>query len=125
MKSLLVSSRRPDITFHSDGRIDIAAHLAKRLSLSPGDVIDIMQDGAEFYIIIRFRGDKVIGRHEAQCYPTKSRSMNYRCHSARLCRIMIHIAGAEQRLSLMAGETRVIAGIMAVTLIVAPAPLSQ
>ena len=79
-----------------------------------------MQDGADLYLVIRFRGDKVIGRHEAQCYPTKPRSMNYRCHSVRLCRYMIQIAGADRRLSLMAGETRVIAGIMAVTLIVAP-----
>ena len=41
MKSILPNSRKHDISFHASGKIDISAHIAKKLSLAPGDVIDI------------------------------------------------------------------------------------
>ena len=63
MKSLITNSRRHDITFRSDGRIDISAHIARKLSLAPGDVIDIVEDGGEWYLYVKLRAGNYVGRH--------------------------------------------------------------
>jgi hypothetical protein len=63
MKSIISNSRRHDLTFHPNGLIDISAHIARKLSLAPGDVIDIAQDGEELYIYVRLRAGNYVGRH--------------------------------------------------------------
>lgn len=84
MESILRSTRRPDVTFYQSGRIDICARVAKILHLEDGDVIDIgLQDG-EYYLYVRAKSDKLIGRHEAQCFASKKRSRNFRAYSRRL-----------------------------------------
>ena len=93
MTSLLQNTRRPDVTFHASGRIDITARIARQLSLSKGDVIDIATDGNEYLLYVRHRAENVTGAHEAQCWPTnkgKHHSNNYRCQSRRLCQAVIN-----------------------------------
>ena len=75
-------TRRPDITFYRNGRIDITASVAERLSLRAGDVIDIARGKEEYYLYVRLRrSDGAVGRHEAQCYPSKSGTRNFRAYS--------------------------------------------
>ena len=47
MKSILGNTRKADITFHDNGRINISARVSKLLELSHGDVIDIMDGQGE------------------------------------------------------------------------------
>lgn len=104
MTSTLENTRRPDITFHSDGRIDITARVAKALSLHPGDVIDIAHDGSEYYLYVKHRN--AVGRHEAQCAATyKGRTCNnLRAHSRRLCQAVLKVNGNYTTARLPVGE---------------------
>ena len=96
MTSTLENTRRPDITFHADGRIDITARVAKALSLQPGDVIDIAHDGSEYYLYVKHRN--ALGRHQAQCYVTKRGKTcnNLRTYSKRLCQAVLSVNGNQQ-----------------------------
>ena len=47
MKSILPNSRKHDISFHASGKIDISAHIARKLSLAPGDIIDIAHENGD------------------------------------------------------------------------------
>ena len=92
MTSLLNNTRRPDVTFHSSGRIDITARIARSLGLNKGDVIDIATDGTEYLLYVRHRAANINGKHEAQCWPTKQgkrHSNNFRCQSRRLCQTIM------------------------------------
>ena len=96
MKHLLGNTRRHDITFNSDGRIEISSRVSKTLGLQPGDVIDIALDetGREVYLYVKHRHDRLAGRHKAQCYKTNSRSCNsLRAHSVEICRQVLDLNG--------------------------------
>lgn len=111
MNSLLGNTRRKDISFHSDGRIDLSAHLAQMLRLERGDVIDIMDCNRELYLYIRHRAP-VVGKHEATCFPTKQGCMNFRAWSKRLCLAMMERSGATgKRLDLAVGLPETLADI--------------
>lgn len=114
MTTTLDNTRKPDITFHRDGRIDITARVAKALSLRPGDVIDIAHDGSEYYLYVKHRN--TVGRHEAQCRATNlggKTCNNLRCHSKRLCLAVLKINGNdnEARLPLGAPITHELLGL--------------
>ena len=113
MKSLLEDSRRPDITFHSSGRIDITARLVRALGIGRGDTIDVQTDGVEYMLYVRHRAANSKGKFAAQCYPTNSgRSHNYRCHSLRLCKALINaVMPSAATLRLAAGEPVETAGV--------------
>lgn len=104
MNCTLNNTRRPDITFHSNGRIDITARVAKALALHPGDVIDIAHDGTEYYLYAKHRN--AIGRHEAQCASTyKGRTCNnLRAHSRHLCQAVLRVNGNYLTARLPVGE---------------------
>lgn len=104
MVTTLDNTRRPDITFHSDGRIDITARVAKALSLHPGDVIDIAHDAGEYYLYVKHRN--TIGRHEAQCRATYRGKTcnNLRAHSKRLCLAVLKVNGNYTIARLPVGE---------------------
>lgn len=94
MNSLAGNSRRPDITFHANGRIDISAHVAHRLSLRCGDVIDVAADDGlcrELYLHVKFRAP-VVGRHHATCFPSNHGGCHFRAWSVRLCRAVLAAA---------------------------------
>ena len=105
MKSLLGrNSRRPDVSFFANGRIDITSRLARAIGLAAGDVIDMAYDGGEFYMFVRLKANACTGRHEAQCWPTKKGSHNFRAHSKRLCQAVMKFSNAEQVARLSMGD---------------------
>ena len=73
MKSILPNSRKHDISFHASGKIDISSHIARRLSLAPGDVIDIVQESGELYLCAKLRAGSYSGRHVGRVYATAHR----------------------------------------------------
>ena len=106
LKSLTDNSRRVDITFHRDGRIDINAHVAKMLGLQDGDVIDIATDGIECYLYIRHQSARAVGRHRGRCYAThrgKRKQNNLRAYNVALTRAMLRGRNADA-VSLSVGE---------------------
>ena len=50
MESLLKTTRRPDIAFYRNGRIDISANVVKALDIQRGDSIDVTTDGYEYLL---------------------------------------------------------------------------
>lgn len=98
--------RRHDITFFKNGRIDISSSLAKQLNIQAGDVIDIIEHNKEYYLIIRLRSNKTIGRHLGQCYPTNKHKTcnNYRAYSKALTTSILNITGGEKSSRLFYGN---------------------
>ena len=104
MIKLLERTRRPDITFCRNGRISITARVVRILSLRPGDSINVAFHLGECYLLA-FRHGNAIGRHVAQCYPTKKGSRNYCANSVTLCRLMLDACKVEgERASFMVGK---------------------
>lgn len=107
-RRILENSRKPDLTFHRNGRIDITARISDMLELHEGDVIDLLFSGEDWYLYVKYRHDKVVGRHEAQCYPTnrgKRRCRNFRASSKRICDTVLAMSGGETA-RVIAGNSR-------------------
>lgn len=107
MTSILHNTRRHDITFRANGCIDITSRVGKALDLRTGDVVDVAVDGRECYLYVKYRAGVVVGRHEAQVYPTnraKRRGFSMRCHSKRLCAAVLEMCGVDDVARLMTGE---------------------
>ena len=104
IRSILGNTRRADISFYPNGKIDISSRIVKTLSMEKGDVIDIMVDGREYYLYVSIHASVVFGRHEAQCYPTQRGSRHFRAYSRRLCTAMMQATGINERVSFAAGE---------------------
>lgn len=121
MESILGSrSRRPDIRFCSDGRIDISSRIVRALGIQEGDVIDILHDKEEYYLYVRLKASEVVGRHEARCVKTNPairRPHYFRAYSRTLCVAMLEAAGAHERASLFAGDTVKVKGSQAIIII--------
>lgn len=96
MESLLGNSRRPDVTFYADGRIDITSRVAKILHLKDGDVVDIGVHQNEYYLYVRNKACNLIGKHEAQCFASKKNSCNYRVYSRKLCSAILGISKTDK-----------------------------
>lgn len=113
MESLLGNTRRPDISFYADGRIDITSRVARSLGLCDGDVVDIVKHEKEVYLYVKWRGSDVIGKHEAQCRATKPHASctNFRAFSVRLCKAILDICKAENVARLAAGDKVTLEGI--------------
>lgn len=93
MDALLQNQRRPDISFsRRRGIISVSARVARALDLSPGDALVVTRTGAE-YLLHAIRPQCLVGRFEAQCYPTKKGSRNFRAYCVRLCRAVLDEAG--------------------------------
>lgn len=93
MIKLLEHTRRPDISFsRKRGTIRITARVSRVLSLRPGDTINIALSNGE-YLLHATHLTNNIGRHKAQCYPTKKGSENYCANSVRLCRSLLDSVG--------------------------------
>lgn len=106
MHSILTNTRRPDVTFYPNGRIDITARVAKMLDLHHGDVIDIADNGGlEYLLYIKYRWETLVGNHEAVCRQSKRRSRNFRAYSKRLCSYMFRFTDRkDEPLRIPAGE---------------------
>lgn len=103
MESIISQARRPDITFFSNGRIDIAARITRILRLERGDVIGIGIHRGEHYLYVRFRSGERRGRYEGTCYPSKGRSRHCRTCSVRLSRAMLSLCGGGERAGFATG----------------------
>lgn len=89
------NTRRPDVSFHPDGHIDITARIAKMLHLQDGDVIDVAVQNDEYLLFVRKKAADCTGRHEASVHPTnkgKNHSNNFRAYSSRLCNAVHQVA---------------------------------
>lgn len=131
MVSLIKNTRKPDITFFRDGRILITARIVRILALLPGDAINIAVHNYEIpyqreqrqaclgsaecslnftkseYLLYAIHNP--VGRHEAQCYPTKRGSHNFCANSIRLSRALLDACNIpDQKASFMMGEGVVI-----------------
>lgn len=106
MKSVVGNSRRSDIAFYRNGRIDITSTLAKQLGLQAGDVIDVGCVNKEYYLYVRVKSKDVIGRHKGQCFPSKHNSQNYRTYCKPLCDFFLQ-GSDEEKLNLATGEPEV------------------
>lgn len=94
MKSILLNSRKHDISFHASGKIDISAHIARRLSLAPGDVIDIMHDSGELYLYVKLRAGNYVGRHNGTVWATAHGKGTFRTWSKAMTSAVLHRTGA-------------------------------
>ena len=92
MESILGNTRKTDITFRTNGRIDVSSRVAKMLSLHKGDVIDVLKVDNELYLYVKFHSP--VGRHEAACFPTHIRSNHFRAWSKRLSQAIIRASGS-------------------------------
>lgn len=123
MIKLLEHTRRPDISFsRKKGTIRITARVARALALHPGDAINIAVINGE-YLLYAIHLCHNIGRHEAQCYPTKRGSDNYCAYSVRLCRGLLDSVGVKaDQAAYMVGEA-IVRGDTTYLPIITPRPL--
>ena len=104
MRSILQNSRKHDLTFHQSGRIDISAHIARRLSLAPGDVIDIAQEAGEWYLYVKLRAGSYSGRHEGRIWATAKGKGSFRTWCKALSMAVLQAASASDILRCLCGE---------------------
>ena len=110
---IISTTRRGDVTFHPNGRIDLTAHVAKVLDLHPGDVVNIAEDDEhpdEHYLYVSRRSKETTGRHACTCHRVKTG--NYlRLFSKSLSSHILQLCHATSRLSLRVGAPTTILGI--------------
>lgn len=93
MKSILPNSRKHDISFHPSGKIDISAHIARKLNLTPGDVIDIAQESGEWYLHVKLRSGTYTGRHEGRVQATVNGKGTFRTYSKTITSAVLRATG--------------------------------
>lgn len=90
MNATIKQPRRPDITFHRSGQINISAHLVRLLSLRQHDTIDVAHEDGETYIYVRCRAP-YNGSMRAACYRASRNGLHMRCQCITLYRsIAVH-----------------------------------
>lgn len=107
MRSVLGSTRRPDITFHQSGKIDITARVSNVIGIEDGDVIDLAEDRGEYYLYVRVKASDAIGKHEGRCRSTKrckNGSRNFRAYSKRLCDFVLSRSGSQGKVRVPTGK---------------------
>jgi hypothetical protein len=113
----LMKTRKWDISFHPDGKIDITSNVVKTLNMRAGDVINVCREGGEYYIYVSKRREDRIGRHKCVVWCVKKG--NYlRAGCVELCRLIMSICHTSESAYLRCGEVVELPGIgTAVTLI--------
>lgn len=96
MKSILSSSRKHDISFHASGRIDISAYIARKLSLSAGDVIDIAQESGEWYLYVKLRVGSYVGRNDGRVWATSNGRGTFRTWSKAITNYVLSATGGTE-----------------------------
>lgn len=105
MKSLLPNSRRADVVFYRGGKITLSSHVVRILGISPGDVIDVLHDGADYFLYVSHYAENVQGlRYRARCYSAKRGTSNLRANSARLCSTILSITHCQDFAALPVGN---------------------
>ena len=110
---IIPTTRRGDVTFHPNGRIDLTAHVSKVLNLHPGDVVNIAEDDEhpdEHFLYVSRRCAQTTGRHSCTCRRVKAG--NYlRIFSKSLSNHILQQCHASNRLSLRVGAPTTLPGI--------------
>ena len=107
MRSLLGITRRSDVIFRADGHFDLTARVVRALDISPGDVVDVLSDGNEYYLYVATHAENTsCGRFEAQVYLSKPKGggLHFRGSSTRLCKAMLAASHAVYKAALPCGE---------------------
>lgn len=104
MKSLIPSSRKHDLVFHSDGRIDISAKIARVLSLNPGDIIGISEEQGEWFLHVRLRAGCYSGRHDGKVFPTARGRGTWRTQSVKMTSAILKASSSAGPLRLPCGQ---------------------
>nr|DAL65606.1 MAG TPA_asm: Transition state regulatory protein abrB HOMODIMER BIOINFORMATICS [Caudoviricetes sp.] len=109
--------RLHDIKFHKNGNIDICQSLSKLLDLRAGDVIDVVEDNEQLYIIKRYNGKA--GRHRNMIHPTYGKTYGHcRVYSKEMCTNVLEVKNATQYISFFTSHEVVeLYGYKAVSLI--------
>lgn len=110
MRSVLEQTRKPDIYFHANGKIDITSSITRTLGIEAGDVIDISVYGGEYYIYVRHKAATLIGKHKAICRPANKGNHFMRCYCRQLTSFINDVCGARES-HLYVGEKTDIAGL--------------
>lgn len=87
-------TRKPDITFHRSGLIDITAAVVKALGIENGDSLDIIAN--DFECAVTCIHHSVKGQFQAVCRPSKIGYHNMRCHSKKLTDFICDRFGADK-----------------------------
>lgn len=122
---LIAVTRHNDITFHSNGRIDLTAHVSRVLGIMPGDVINIASDDSSFpelYLYVARRADDTLGRHSCRCRPAKSNGRYLRFFSKRLATLILDATQSTERVSLRVGASTIVPGLGLALPIIIPHP---
>lgn len=117
IRKVLSHTRRADISFLENGRVDITSRVVRLLDIHPGDVLSIVITGGEWYLYVANRAETLVGRHEAQCFPTKKGSRNFRLWSHRLASAVLTECGGVSRADLAVGPLAGFLGFPAVPII--------
>ncbi len=107
MKSLLGTTRRSDVIFRANGHFDLTARVVRALNISPGDVVDVLSDGCEYYLYVTCHADNAsYGRYEAQVFPSKGKGggLHFRGSSSRLCKAILSLCNATDKVALPCGQ---------------------
>jgi hypothetical protein len=100
MRSIISNTRRADVVFRKSGAIDISATVAKGLSLSQGDHLDVVEDKGEYYLCAKKQN---VGRFEGRVYPSNKMGGHFRASSVRLTNAILAICGADTEARLCVG----------------------
>ncbi len=112
MQEIITTTRKPDVTFYRNGRIDISAGVARSLRLRAGDVISIAYESAdtppdrrEWYLHVRPR-ESLLGRHEGAVFAAKKGYGSFRTHSRCMARTIFELCRAtgQARVRLAVGQ---------------------
>lgn len=103
MKSVLGNTRKPDLIFHKNGRINVSARVARLLNITHGDIVDIMELTEEYYLYVRGRAPHV-GRHEGMAYRSNKRGNHFIVSSRRLCDFILRLCRESDEVRLCCGE---------------------
>lgn len=101
----ILNSRKWDISFYQNGKIDITAWVTKKLGIRAGDAINVCADKStgEHYFYVQSRKETIVGRRKAVCWRAK-RGNYLRSCSTELSRYMRRICKSSGDIHLQCGE---------------------
>lgn len=103
MEKIISTTRRPDITFHASGLINITTRVARILALTSESCVNIAVEKGE-YLLFAEHYAGMIGSHTARCYLVNAGRGYYRANSIALCSAMLKACGVSEKAPLMCGE---------------------
>ena len=97
MKSLIRQPRRNAFIFRSSGVIDISASVARSLSISEGDVIDIAEQDGELYMYIKHKRNEYTGRYIGTAKASNNGKGTYRVYSKQMAQEVLRFVTSGAR----------------------------